>query len=58
MQFKHIPANERLTGQINNALDREEAFENLISKYLGEVVTKVCREGGKYGYCVVCDQPA
>lgn len=30
----------------------------MIERYLCEVVAKVAKEGGKYGICVVCSQPA
>ena len=43
---------------MKNAMDRQELLENLIEKYVEEIVSKVAGEGGKYGCCVVCAQPA
>ena len=56
--FNKIVHNEKVNMQIKNANDKEEHFANLIEKYLDEVVSKVAEEGGKYGLCVVCAQPA
>ena len=56
--FNKIIHNEKINMQIKTANDKDEHFTNLIEKYLDEIVSKVAEEGGKYGFCVVCSQPA
>ena len=29
-----------------------------MEKYVDEIVSRVAEEGGKYGFCVICSQPA
>ena len=39
-------------------MDRDEHFSNLIEKYVDEIANRASGEGGKYGLCVICLQPA
>ena len=43
---------------IKKAECHNDKFIQLIEKYTDAIVDKIVGDGGKYGYCVICGEPA
>jgi hypothetical protein len=50
--------NERTEKEMKAALEEELLLSDLIGKYMNEYLSIVEKEGGRYGSCVMCAQPA
>lgn len=53
-----VAKDDRISKMIKEGLDRYEAYEMFVEMYVSEIVDKVVKDGGKYGHCVICRQPA
>ena len=52
-----IPS-EKFEKEIKRAYDEHQQLESLIEKYMVEYISIVDGEGGRYGLCIICGQPA